>query len=132
MDFLEFCKYNFDDNIDQIWGIMDADTTKFYEQKHTCLEFAGIKRGVDYCRDFNFAKDLDLDADNRLISMKGCMIRFNDETYLNENIYRALETFCGTKYEKYEGLDKNYGLDHNDYLQCLDEYGSQPEKYPNA
>jgi len=87
---------------------------------------------VDYCRDYNFAKDLELDADYRWISAKGCVLRFNDATYLNENIYRALETYCGTKYEKYGGLDKDLNFDHNGYLDCLDEYGSKPTTFPNA
>ena len=111
---------------------MDTDTTKFYYQKHTCLEKAGIKKGVDYCRDYNFAKDIDVSADHRLISMEGCILRFNDRTYLNDNIYRALETFCGTKYEKYGELNRELNFDHNGYLDCLDEYGSKPEIYPNA
>ena len=63
MEFSEFCQYNFNENGDKIWEDNELDSIRYHEQKHSCLEKAGVPKEVEYCRDVNFASDQTISPD---------------------------------------------------------------------
>jgi len=50
MDLKSFCTSHYN-TTSGFWTRAETNSNAFYKAKHECLMNAGIKRGVDYCKD---------------------------------------------------------------------------------